>query len=228
MNPKLITFWAFFLLMGSMSSGCLRHRPSIRFLSQLDQYPKPVPPSAQSTPTDLGMGARLAAFASTLVGQPVATSRGKTFRSDCSGTTRAIYFSEGISFGSSENPKKENDASTIYQFTQKNGRIFQDNPLPGDLVFFDQTYDQNHDGKMNDKLSHVGVVEKILPDGTLLFVHYMGHSIIRSRMNLKYPTLQYDLATQNRLNHMLRRASKKAKGATTAQLFAGFGRLNNR
>lgn len=89
-------------------------------------------------------------------------------------------------------------------------------PKPGDLVFFNA----------GDKkqLAHIGFVEEVLPDNTILFIHHMSGLIIRSRMNLKSPNLQMDPQNQTRLNHVLRRANQK-KGYTAGQLFAGFGRL---
>jgi hypothetical protein len=60
-------------------------------------------------------------------------------------------------------------------------------PSPGDLVFFKETWDRNRDGKMNDGLAHVGVVESIDTDGTVTFVHRSGSGMTRARLNLDAP-----------------------------------------
>ena len=89
-------------------------------------------------------------------------------------------------------------------------------PKAGDLVFFNA----------GDKkqLNHIGFVEEILPDNTVLFIHHMSGLIVRSRMNFKNPNFQTDPQTKTRLNHILRRTGSKKK-YTAGQLFAGFGRL---
>ena len=225
------------LLLVFFLSAC-SHRPSIRYSSRISRR---IQPSPRPIVAPVQIQAKPVAYASTvsneapentlqymasLVGQPYAKRDGKSYRNDCSGTTRAIYDSLGISLGYAPSNAGENDATTIYNSVLKNGLIDQKNVAPLDLIFFDNTYDRNNNGKLDDKLTHVGVVEKIFPDKTILFVHYMGKSIIRSRMNLLFPDLQHHPQSRERVNHLLRRASRKHKGLSAAKLFAGFGRFN--
>ncbi len=218
-------------------SGC-SHRPSIRYASRMRRIqPAPTKPSFRPVqrPERLTVpqgnasaesAEKTLQYMATLVGEPYAKLGEKSYRRDCSGTTRAIYDYLGISLGYLPTNAGENDATTIYNAVQKNGVMDQKNVAPLDLVFFDDTYDRNDNGALDDKLTHVGVVEKILPDKTILFVHYMGKSIIRSRMNLQYPDLQYHPQSKERVNHLLRRASRKHKSLTAAKLFVSFGRFN--
>jgi peptidoglycan DL-endopeptidase CwlO len=227
------TLFLAFLLINACS-----HRPSIRYTSRLSRRVyKALQPNirpARIQPKSVIFKASVSAetaestlqYMASLVGQPYAKRDGKSYRGDCSGTTRAIYDSLGISLGYAPANAGDNDATTIYNSVEKNGVLDQKNIAPLDLVFFDDTYDRNNNGKLDDKLTHVGVVEKILPDKTILFVHFMGKSIIRSRMNLLYPNLQHHPQSKERVNHLLRRASKKHKGFTAAKLFVGFGRFN--
>lgn len=157
------------------------------------------------------------AFAKSLVGKRSATYKGKHYRPDCSGTVRAIYDHAGLWLGSSSSKEPESDSATIYRYIQKAGTISERDPAPGDVVFFDNTYDRNRDGLLNDSLTHVGVVEEVLPDQTVLFIHHLGNSIVRSSMNLERP---------ERGNDMLRRATKESKGLSAAELFVGFGKLD--
>src|SRR5258708_12613964 len=60
-------------------------------------------------------------------------------------------------------------------------------PRAGDIVFFHETYDRNRDGKRNDGLTHVGVVDSVKADGSLTFVHRMRSGIARSRLSLRHP-----------------------------------------
>lgn len=129
------------------------------------------------------------------------------FRPDCSGAVRTIYARKGIWLGNS--PKHgESDTAAIYTFVKEHGQIFTSHPKVGDLVFFDNTYDRNRDGQMNDRLTHIGIVDKIQSDGTIIFKHYLHHRMRRSKMT-----------------DMLRRPTKENKGATAGELFVGFGRL---
>lgn len=148
----------------------------------------------------------------------------RSFRADCSGTVRGIYWQAKIPLGGVLKTKADNDVKAIYRFVRKYGHIIKNDPLPGDLVFFHNTYDRSRNGRMNDALTHIGVVEKI--EGTLVyFVHHLGRTIIRSRMDLSKPTVSIDTTTNKRLNHVLRRAHGSYPSYTAAQLFAGFGRL---
>lgn len=149
-------------------------------------------------------------YARSLIGQSYAVLNDKEYRADCSGTIKAIYDAAGYSLGNVEG------TDAIYKYIEKNGILDMRKPKVGDLVFFNA----------GDKkqLNHIGFVEEILPDNTVLFIHHMSGLIVRSRMNLKNPNLQTDPQTKTRLNHILRRAGAK-KSYTAGQLFAGFGRL---
>ena len=50
----------------------------------------------------------------------------------------------------------------------------------GDLVFFDNTWDADGDGVDNDPFTHVGVVEKVESDGTIVFISRVSEAIKRS------------------------------------------------
>lgn len=164
----------------------------------------------------------------TIAGQCIGKSKlavGKTsFRADCSGAVRAIFAKAKIGLGGIIKNDKENDVKAIYRYAQKYGQIVHSKPEVGDLVFFHNTYDRSRNGRMNDALTHVGIVEKV--DGsTVHFIHHLGQSIIRSRMDLSHPKESYHPATKKRINHILRKAQGPHKAYTAAELFAGFGRL---
>lgn len=148
-------------------------------------------------------------FAKSLLGKQNAVFNNKEYRADCSGTVKAIYDSAGLSLGKSEG------AYAIYNYVKKKGKLDRRKPKAGDLVFF---YASNR-----RRLAHVGFVEKVLPDKTIIFIHHIGGLIIRSRMNTKYPNTQINPKDNSRLNHVLRGGF--GNGCTAGQLFATFGRL---
>ena len=96
---------------------------------------------------------------------------------------------------------------------------------PGDLVFFDNTWDSNGDGKMNDPLTHVGIVERQDRDGTITFISRVAGAVERYRMNLGLPHVRR-AADGTILNDHLRRKDTGVAdraGYLTGELFAGFG-----
>lgn len=176
----------------------------------------------KDSPAANRMRAKVASAAKAVVGQSKVVVDGKSFRMDCSGVTRAIYARAGYPLGGTAANMFENDTSILFRLVRDNGSLRRSDPLPGDLVFFDDTHDRNGDGLRNDALTHVGVVERVLPGGTVIFVHRVGAGILRYRMNLNAPNTRRD-ADGKTLNHYLRRAQGGESAKTTAQLFAGFG-----
>ncbi len=167
---------------------------------------------------------RLSQIAQKSVGKSSIKAGSKSFRADCSGTVRAIFAQARIPLGGVMKSPSDNDVKVIYRYVRKYGKIIKNNPIPGDLVFFHNTYDRSRNGRLNDALTHIGIVEKT--EGSLIhFVHHLGRSIIRSRMDLSMPDKSINPATNKRVNHMLRRAEGPHPSFTAAQLFAGFGRL---
>ncbi|HXW53372.1 MAG TPA: NlpC/P60 family protein [Myxococcota bacterium] len=179
---------------------------------------------AERAPLNDGDRARLLSIAKSALGKPSLKVGKRSFRSDCSGTIRAIFTKAKIGLGGVIKKDNDNDVKTIYRFVQKYGSVIREEPLVGDLVFFHNTYDRSCNGQMNDALTHVGLVEKV-EGQTVHFIHHLGRSIIRSKMNLSLPNETYDPKTRKRINHILRRAEGQHRAFTAAQLFAGFGRL---
>ena len=162
-------------------------------------------------------------------GQFLARANGRQatgYRKDCSGLARAIYKKAGAPLGGSAIYAGENDVSVLYRYAQKNGKLHRQSPQPGDLVFFDNTIDLNRDGDQNDLLTHVGVVERVQKDGTVVFIHQLGPRPVRARMNLEHPQLRQNPTTGKRLNHILRRGRSGEPPKTAGLLFAGFATLS--
>lgn len=165
--------------------------------------------------------AHLAKIAGDAVGRKPIVVAGVRYRMDCSGVASGIYARAGFPVDVSG---RAPDTRTLFAIVDEKGSIRRNNPLPGDLVFFDDTYDSNGNGRRDDPLSHVGVVERVEDDGTVVFVHRVGARIIRSRLNVANPHARHDDKGRP-LNHYLRAAHGATPARTTGELFVAYGSL---
>jgi hypothetical protein len=168
--------------------------------------------------------------ASKLVGATTIQANGKRISYDCAGVTRAIYLEHGIDLYDSGAPDaKANGVRIIHHHISRHGKFHQGPVVrPGDLVFFDNTWDYNNDGLVNDPLTHVGIVERQERDGTVIFISRVAGAIERYRMNLALPHV-HRTAEGRVLNDYIRRKDLGDSANTaylTGQLFAGFGSQN--
>jgi hypothetical protein len=168
--------------------------------------------------------------ASKLVGATTIQANGKRISYDCAGVTRAIYLEHGIDlYGSGAPDVKANGVRLIHHHIRRHGKFHQGPVVrPGDLVFFDNTWDYNHDGLVNDPLTHVGIVERQEQDGTVIFISRVAGAIERYRMNLALPHV-HRTAEGRVLNDYIRRKDFSDSVNTaylTGQLFAAFGSQN--
>jgi probable lipoprotein NlpC len=171
----------------------------------------------------------LAQAASGLLGRSQVEVRGKRFTSDCSGLARGVYATQGIDLYSGLGELDGgNGVGRIFTHVVQHGKIHYGPTVhPGDLVFFHNTWDFNHDGRPNDALTHVGVVEQVELDGTVVFVSWVSRGVERYRMNLMTPD-QHKAGDGRVLNDFMRRkefGDSKANRYLTGQLFAAFGTL---
>lgn len=165
--------------------------------------------------------------ASGLVGAKAIESQGQRISYDCAGVVRAIYIAHGIDlFDGVDTGRNVNGVRLIYEHVHGQGRIHAGPVVhPGDLVFFDNTWDYNEDGKANDPLTHVGIVERIESDGTIVFISRVSQAIERYRMNLAYPHVHQTAGGRILNDYMRRKRSSDGDGTRylTGELFAAFG-----
>jgi hypothetical protein len=165
--------------------------------------------------------------AAKLVGAKTIKSNGQRIAYDCAGVTRAVFLRHGIDlYGSSESDPEANGVRLIYSHIQQQG-AFHEGPVaaPGDLVFFDNTWDYNGDGQVNDPLTHIGIVERQDQDGTLVFISRVAGAVERYRMNLSQPHV-HKTAEGRVLNDYIRRkgvGDPANADRLTGELFAIFG-----
>jgi len=164
--------------------------------------------------------------AAKLVGAKTITSNGQRIAYDCAGVTRAVFLAHGIDLYAGEpGDPAANGVRIIHAHIRQRG-TFHEGPIvhPGDLVFFDNTWDFNRDGKVNDPLTHIGIVERMESNGTIIFISRVADAIERYHMNLSLPHV-HKTSDGRILNDYLRRrdaADPSNTGYLAGELFAQF------
>jgi hypothetical protein len=144
--------------------------------------------------------------ATQLIGARTIDMNGRRIAYDCAGVTRAIFLKHGIDlYQGRPSARHANGVRIIHAHIRQQG-TFHQGPMvhPGDLVFFDNTWDFNRDGKVNDPLTHVGIVERQEQDGTVIFISRVAGAVERYHMNLALPHV-HKTADGRILNDYLRR-----------------------
>ena len=140
---------------------------------------------------------------------------------DCSGLVRLVYGRFGVDPIAGEALRGDNAVTAIWRHAYRLGALKRSSPKPGDLVFFRNTWDRNRDGRPNDGLTHVGVVERVEPDGTVIFIHRAGSGVRRGHLRIDRPGERADESGRV-LNDYVRHADRSGAPRLAGQLFAGF------
>ncbi|WP_155893891.1 CHAP domain-containing protein [Cystobacter fuscus] len=178
---------------------------------------KSTPAKTKRKAVPLSRGRRVAQRAVGLVGASLSSYR---VPDDCSGLVRLAYQSVGVELLSHGTRTGENAASAMYRRAQAKGALHRKTPQPGDIIFFRETYDRNRDGLRNDGVTHVGVIESVARDGTVVFVHRGGKGVGRARMNLR--NARHQGMGGRVLNDYIRRAEQGESARLTSELFVGY------
>lgn len=171
--------------------------------------------------------AELASHVKRIVGVKSLRKLSRRLPDDCSGLIRWAYLQEEIDLARHADWRGDNAVAAFFRLAEEAGALDPSTPQPGDLVFFRETYDRNRDGKRNDGLTHVGVIDEVSDDGRITFVHRANSGVKRSVMTLARAEDHRDEAGTV-LNDYLRAAGRGHRGKLTGELFVAFassGRL---
>lgn len=138
----------------------------------------------------------------------------KGSRRDCSGFVLAAYQAAGDPLVIPERFRKGGSVSVmLHEWMKGSDRSFKNGaPKAGDLVFFRDTT-----GPLKNRITHIGIVEKVSADGTVTFLHHMSGKMRRDKMSL---TDRTDPAK----NGYLRRKKKRTDPALAGELFVAYAR----
>jgi len=119
---------------------------------------------------------------------------GRGFVLDCIGTVSAIFWGMNVDVRKDFARYAGDGVSRLYQSLRARDVLHHDLiPRPGDVIFWNDTWDANADGRLDDDpLTHAGVVMAVDPDGTIHYVHeHVVKGVTVEVMNLQFPRDYY-------------------------------------
>jgi hypothetical protein len=183
---------------------------------------QPPRPEAWTTwPKESGFGAAAAGAGRALIGIRSLRNVDTHVTDDCVGFVRHVYAQLNIELIDDGARGIQGGVPAIWDTLRRRGLIHFHLPQPGDLVFFTETYDRNHDGRRDDGLTHVGVVELVDSTGGIWFVHRAGKGVERSRVDF-FRRGEFTDENGALLNDYLRMRDKSGPAKLTGELLYGF------
>jgi hypothetical protein len=187
---------------------------------------EPTAITADAQPLALPLNSRstVLSAAQKLVGQKKIVVNGVHYADDCVGLVRGVFSPLHVDL-LAEAQREDNGVTAVWRFAQSHGRLYDGGrPVAGDLVFFRDTYDLNRDGRDNDGLTHVGLVESVDDAGTVVVIHRVAKGVVRYKMNLALKDRA--VAPDGKLvNDYLRVSGHPGKPLLTSELFAGYATI---
>ena len=178
----------------------------------------PLPPESRTE-----IQRRLVQKALSLLGHTSLTFEGASFSSDCSGFVLAAYYLSGIDLRKEYAQKTGNGVRRLYQIALSHRLLSTGNlPVAGDVLFWDNTYDADGDGRPNDELTHTGIVVSSYSNGRIDYVHYhVSRGIVQESMNLYQP----DRESLNAPMRIREPGKPRPEKWLAGQLYRAYGRL---
>ena len=112
---------------------------------------------------------------------------GHRYNNDCTGAILAIYAMAGIRLVDLFPRYSGGGVQRLHDIAADHDLLYHsESPEPGDLIFWDNTYDRAGDRRWNDELTHVGLVLNVDRNGRIEFIHYdYQQGIVSAWMNLR-------------------------------------------
>lgn len=202
-------------------SGCSHLRGGYAHLPDVDDGGGP-----PLTPRARRFLGKVLLVGQSMLGDQNVSYQGRSYRPDCSGFVEACYSEAGGEVLPSR-PRGRSGTQIIFNGLADQGRVRRTGPRSGDLVFFHNTWDRNSNGRLDDRFTHVGIVESVRTDGTVVFLHRASGQVKRGYMNLSNPSVHRAAGSDLIQNDWLRRrrdGDRRGTPYTTAQCFHAFGR----
>ena len=205
------------LLAACTAAPGLRPADPVPFLPAGDAYHESAPSQVRDAIVSGGLS---------LVGKDTLVVKGVTYPADCTGVVRAAYAFADIDLASHFGRYEGNGVRRIYLTLHEQGLLYATSyPAPGDIIFWDNTWDADGNKQADDELTHIVMVVTMEPDGSISYLHYhyrLGPTV--EAMNLLQPDI--DIGKDGRqINAALRmRGSPLGPGSNAAQLFRAFGK----
>ena len=112
---------------------------------------------------------------------------GRSFGLDCTGIVLAAYWYAGIDLARDFGRYSGNGVRRLYYYLDDQNLLYNtDLPSPGDIIFWDNTWDANENGEADDTHTHVGMMVSLNRDtGAGTYLHYnYSRGIVIENINL--------------------------------------------
>ena len=165
--------------------------------------------------------------ANRLIGVEKLFVKNRAFSMDCSGTVMAIYWYAGIDLAEAFPLYSGGGTERIYKYLRDKNLLYRTElPKPGDIIFWDNTFDKNGNGKLDDYLTHMGMVVSVDDEGNIEYIHEnYRKGIILAKMNLYKPDAYTEIIDGEKiiLNDPMRmKGSVKSPKWLSSQLYNNF------
>ena len=180
--------------------------------------------SGEVTREDMYKRQEIVECAKGLVGTRDLAGLNKCFKNDCSGFVIGVYRLMGYRVDIRSHRKNRSLSEMLFLSLQDKGLAYQEyEPNIGDAVFFKNTTDVVY-----DRITHMGLVEEIEPDGTVIILHYSAGEVKRLRMNLNSPYREKNRGGKV-INNYLKRddAGAGKRNILAGALFQAYGDIYN-
>jgi hypothetical protein len=151
------------------------------------QKPRPFEPTVRA---EIGENERLeiVKYSRSLLGMRDLTLEGRIFRNDCSGLVLGVYRKFGYDVRLIKQRESKSISHRLYETLLAHGLVYNGRqPNRADIVFFKGTTKNS-----GNFVSHVGIVDKIMNDGTVKIINYTSKGVTELRMNLSVPNVHQD------------------------------------
>lgn len=156
---------------------------------------------------------------------------GRHFTSDCIGFVNYVYYRAGFDIFKAYG-KGYGGVDSLYDGMEKYGFVYREKQAnPGDIVFFDNTYDVKGRKRWDNPLSHVGIIVGNGRFDTLNFIHFANRGVQEGHLNLYYPDTYAvklsdgDLYTINSFLRVDRGEGYPKKDYVTAYFYRAFAHI---